>query len=409
MILRLAWRNIWRNSRRSLLTSATVACSVAFIMGALCFLNGFSTAIEEDLLVKSGHFRIVHRKYIKKQRILSLRTAIKDSPNLVRKIGALPGIRDIREQIVFGSTVDTDGENQFPLVITGFSSGKQGLAERLRQCLKEGDLECLVNKDIDGVCSIILGKKAAEDLGEVKIGQTLVVMANDRNGSLVARDFILRAIVDMEVPNLDQVGYAPLHDVRELLGMPSASTDIIVYLNDSSKLSKSLSKVNQMLGNESLVAQPWFELGGVGNFISSHYRIAGLVALLILFVAGVCVSNTMIMTVLERQPEMGLLAALGFNRWQVVSLFQAECSLLALVGIVPGTIIGAVVCYYIVTVGFYWGHFTAFPLRSMAYGRFEPWIWLWAVAVGVGTAVGASIIPILRRTNVKPSEALRCL
>ena len=406
MTIGLAWRNIWRNRRRSFLTAATVACSIAFIMGALCFMNGFSTAIEEDLLVKSGHFRIVKRQYLKKQRILSLRSAINNAPALANELRELPGIRNVREQIVFGATVDTDGDHQYPLVITGFSSGQGGLAERLQQCLSEGSLQCLTTR-VDNVASLILGKRAANKLGKVHIGQTLIVMANGKHGSLCARDFKLRAIVEMEAANLDQVGYAPLYDVRNLLHMSKDATDIIVYLNDSQSLQQNIEKARTMLGKE-LIAQPWYDVAGVGSFISSHYRIGGLVALLILFVSAVCVSNTMIMTVLERKKEMGLMAALGFSRWQVVSLFQAECTLLALIGVIPGTLFGLAVCYYTVTVGFFWGHFTAFPLRSMAYGRFELWIWIWAIAISVCTAIGASFFPILRHTKVEPSEALRC-
>ena len=378
-------------------------------MGALCFLNGFSKAIEEDLLIKSGHLRVINKKYLKKQRVLSLRSAVVGAPALAGKIRELPNIRDVREQIVFGATIDTDGEHQYPLIITGFDVQRAGLYERLKQCLYKGEVASLANPRDKKAGRIVLGRDAAQRLGNVKVGQLLVILATGRHGSLCARDFILTAIVDMEAPNLDLMGYAPLSDVRWLLDMNNTATDIIIYANSAKGLRTLAKQVRSICKDQSLVVQPWYDVGGVGAFINSHYRLGGLVALLILFVAAVCVSNTMIMTILERRGEMGLLAALGFDRWQVVALFQAESFLIALIGVLPGTLIGLAVCYYFETVGIYWGNFTAFPLRSVAYGKLEFSVWLWAVAVGCGTAVAAGFWPILQKTKLKPSEALRCV
>jgi len=406
-VLKLAWRNIWRNSRRSLLAAGTVACAIAFVMGALTFLNGFSAAIEEDLLLKSGHVRVVHSRYVRKQHVLSLRSAVPDAPALARRLRAMPEIRDVREQVTFAASVDTDGEHQYPLVVVGFDTQRSGMLDRLRQCLRHGSLDGLDETLPSGPRRLVLGTDAARRCGGVAVGQSLVVIATGRNGSLCARDFDVAAIVDMEAPNLDLMGYAPLADVRELLDMEAMATELVVYVHSPRRLARLAERMATAVGADTLTVQPWYEVGSVGSFINGHYRLGALVALLILFVAAVCVSNTMIMAVLERTSEMGLLAALGFTRRQVVGLFMAESLLLALLAVVPGTLVGGAVSSYLQTVGIFWGTFTAFPLRSVAYGRFEPWIWCWAVAAGCGTALAASVGPILRRTTLRPSEALR--
>ena len=146
MLLRLASRNLLRNSRRSLLTAGGIALCTFFVILALTHLAGALFTFEEDLLVTTGHIRVLHKEYVRKQRLMSLRWIVEDLSARLKKLRAIPGIREVAPRISCGVMVDVDGERQHSTVCAALDPQLIGERRRLERAIIKGSYEPFIEK-----------------------------------------------------------------------------------------------------------------------------------------------------------------------------------------------------------------------------------------------------------------------
>ena len=419
MFIKLAWRNLLRNQRRSVLTAVAIGAAVSFVMVTLTFLDGMASTFEEELLSQIGHIQIIHPQYVRMSRLLSIEHIVEEVSLLKKSLEQIDGVSEVRPTLTFGATIDVPVENdleelnQHAVIVHSFPA-ESGVSNKLKQSLVSGAVSDLITKEKGGpkrLRKMAIGTEAAKHFGECKIGQRLTLIAQARSRALIAADFEVAAIVDLQAKSLNSHVYVPLHEIRNLLALNDSATSVLLFLENPNESATIKGKVDELLASlaRKYEAFAWYENGGVVTYVKANYLVAASIFFIILIVAAIVVSNTMAMTVLERTNEIGLLAALGFQRKDLLTLFLMEALLIAFCGCLLGLPLGGAGSYILVKEGVHLSgtHDAPFVAREKMYGRFGPHCVGWAVGLGFAVAALATFVPVVRGTSMRPSDALR--
>jgi ABC-type lipoprotein release transport system permease subunit len=324
----MAWRNLWRNRRRTVITLVSIAFGV-FMAVMLTGMNDRSWTDVINLAARmgGGHVTIQHPEYLDAP---SLKRTIADATR-VEKVARDTGEIDRAVSRIVGQTMlATAGKSYGALFMAVDPQTEDEDTLAMLEGLDQGSF--FESADDDG---IIVGSKLAENLG-VKLGKKVVYTMTDKQGEIVSGLSRVRGIVHTGSPSMDaSLCLLPIGTVRRFLGYEeNEATSVVLFIEDHRDSADIADLLNGKLGGNP-VALTWKqtqpELAGfiamkVGGSMVFQFIIAILVA------AGIF--NTLFMSVMERLREFGILLAIGFSPRRLFSLVMWESLWLALVGLV---------------------------------------------------------------------------
>ncbi len=217
----------------------------------------------------------------------------------------------------------------------------------------------------DNEYALLIGRWLAEDIG-AEIGASVVVETRDRDGFPQSFDLEIVGFLDCPNPEVTRSGmFMPLSTANECLGMNGAVTEINVRFPREGRSERAFDELSSRVYSRGLEAVSWQTLGA--DFIAmsrSKSGATGFIILLMLIIAGVGISNTMLMAVYERVRELGMMRALGMKNSQVKRLFLWEAAGIGLLGGVMGCLLGTLATWPLVR----WGIDYSFLLRDSSFG-----------------------------------------
>lgn len=327
----MAWRNIWRNRRRSAITIAAIAISLV----ALIFLWGFSDGVHnaavrnfESTFV--GSLQIHADGYFKNPK---LETALAE-PAAIAQILTEQGV-DRWAQRVRAFALLAAAQNSEGALLVGVDPVREPRVTRVAQKLQQGRFL----RDGDSFHCLI-GALSARGL-QLKLHDNIALLVPARDGTLAAERFEIVGIIETGAPELDRgIVLIPLATAQELTALGSAVTEFVVSL-PAAQLDATVATLRQALAAHNTEVLPWYEMfpsfrEWIALDNSFYYIFLGI--FLIIIVAGI--SNTVLMSMLERVRELGVLLALGSSRTAVAMLMAMESLLLGIVGTAVGTMAG---------------------------------------------------------------------
>ena len=334
--LQLAWRNLFRNPKRSFITGG----ATAFGMAAFIFLYAFADGFFEQMITNStqllsSHVQIKAEKQGKNEIIFS-------SKSIGSELLMQPEIEATSPRLVVQAMASSP-QKALPVNWVGVDPTSETRITRLNTLLETGNY---LDADSTG---IVIGQTLADDL-EVKVGHKLVITAQDDQGQLLSTAVRIAGIFFSGSEVFDR-GYvfSPISQVRQLF---SYSTDSISHLairlqdrHDSAVVADRLSQT--LKDTPSLTALPWEQLMPVVVQMVEMTKVDFYLILAVIFVVvGMGVMNTMLMSVLERVREFGMLLALGTEPNQVLRTVLYEALLLGAFGVILGAFVGAALAQY---------------------------------------------------------------
>jgi ABC-type lipoprotein release transport system permease subunit len=337
----MAWRNLWRNRRRTLLTLSSIVFGVflAVIFTAMQDQN-WSDTIDLAARLGGGHITLQHPQYLDTP---TLTRTVKATDELTRLALAEPHVTRVTQRIVGQTLLATAGDSFGAgfIAIDPASEDKSTLS--IVEGLTEGEMFA-TSRDK----GIILGERLASNLG-VKMGQRVVYTMTDVNGEIVSGLGRLSGIVRTGAPSVDGgLCLLPIDTVRGVLGYgPDEATQVAIFLDDHRRSDDIARRLQGELGDR-VAALPWHvtqpELAGfiavkVGGAIFMEILIAVLVA------AGIF--NTLFVSVMERLREFGILMAIGFSPGKLFRLVMLESLWMAVVGLMVAAVVTAWPYYYL--------------------------------------------------------------
>ena len=335
----LAWRNIWRNPRRTAVILSAVVIGVwsMVFMGAV--MRGMAVdMIHNGISTLTGHLQIHHKDYSDDPVIENSMT---DLPALdeALKNGLPKGSRwaeRIRVEAVAGNARHTTN-----VILVGIDPPKEkdvsfiGQAVRQGRYLKTGDSH-----------EILVGKALVEEF-ETRLGHKLILSAPDINGEIMSRAFHIAGVYRAQMQETEkQYVFVPIEDTRKMLKLKNAISEVSVVLPDDADPSDVKRDLEKALGGSSFEIKTWQESLPVLMAYLQIFNGFIYVWYLVIFVAmALGIVNTTLMAVFERMREFGLVKALGVRPKRLIRMILTESVYLLLIGSAVGNAIGLLSVY----------------------------------------------------------------
>ena len=336
-LLRIAVRNVRGNRRRALLAGVAILLGVMSVVTARGMLNGVQRALRSETIDAQVGALQIHRAGYMAQVFgtpLDLDMAVDDA--LLRKVAAVPNVRAVAPRIGFGAMVSTGDSTTFAMITAIDPVRDLAVCPQRHERLTTGKLADATHPD-----GLVLSAELARRIGaKVGPGDTgrVAVLTNDRDGSLNAVDTQLTGLNGLpRSPGLEtRLGVMALAHAQTLLRMEGRATEIAVGVHDLTRIDETRAALSQALGPQFEVST-WPELARpVADATALQDEILRVITAILLAVALVGVVNTMLMSVLERTREIGVMMALGMRRQSIVLLFILEAAVINIAAAVPG-------------------------------------------------------------------------
>jgi len=327
----LAWRNVLRNRRRSLITVASIAVGLA----ALTFLWGFIDGMNRQMVENTTRYFAgdvqVHLKGYHDDP--SLDRAMADAQALLAALGTHPAVSAASLRLE-GKALASQGDKSRGVMVVGVDPGPEARVSDLFKAVVDG-------APLDAAePGVLIGEQLAASLG-VRAGQEIVLVGQAYDGSVASSRLRVRGVFRTQIDELDGwLAVAPLSTVREFFAAPGGATAIALRLRDRAALTETLADLTQRVG-ERYEAVGWPALLPMVAVSVRYHEVMGYVVLAIFFVmVGAGVANPVLMAVLERTREFGIMLAVGTSQGRLLRLVLYEAMLLGALGLLLGNAVG---------------------------------------------------------------------
>lgn len=404
-LLRLAWRNVFRHRRRTLITFAAIAFGLGYMIQMDSFMGGFEVYSMRNFVdQEAGHLKVHAAGYRDEENAMPVDIVIEQPGMVMRRLEDELGFGRAAPRTWFRGELG-NGVDQLTVVGIGIDTATDGRVFDYPAAVSRG-------RFFRDRLELLVGQNLAHDLG-VDTGDYVTVLARTRAGSWNALDFTVVGLLGTADMFIDMSAVVmPLSTADELLGMDGAVTEVAVRLDGMAAAAPAKKRFEQA-GFEGLEAWTWRELGELVFQITGTKRAAGFILIMVVIViAAVGIVNTMLMAVMERTREIGTLRALGFGSRQVVTLFLWEGGLIGFSGSLAGIVIGVGAAVFldllaIDMTGLMMGFEQILPMRMILYTDVDPLFVLQVALLGIGISLLATLLPARRAARVQPAEALR--
>lgn len=399
----LALRNLTRHRRRTALGIGAIGFGVIALVLAGGFAEWMKWAERESTIhSRLGHIQIVRGGYYENGVADPYAYLIPDAAVNTERLKQLPHVKTVTPRLAYSGLI-SKGE-------TTVSFLGEGVAPETEADVSK---EVIVH-DGQGLASevpkgIILGKGLAQSLGAVP-GDTVVLLTTTGSGSVSAVEAKVSGIFHTAVKAFDDVALrTPLPLARELT-KADGSHQLIVLLDDTERTDEVLAYLRQLVpaGKSALQIVPWIDLADfykavVELFASQMNFVRAIIAIIIIM----SISNTLVMSVMERTSEIGTLMAIGYRQRKVMQLFVSEGFLIGVAGGLTGVVLGYALAELISTIGI-----PMPPAPGMDQGFTAGIHMTWDLLLGgflvaVVSAVLASLYPAWKASRLEIVDALR--
>ena len=402
-IIKMAWRNVWRNGRRTLIAVIAIALGLAFLIFFDGVFAGSGQAIFGNAVKLQGGNIMIHAPgYFEKAKRLPL-LPLQDSDARVQAALTQPQVVSASRRINTSGMLSSH-EGTLPTAIIGFEPEAEAPVGLLADKIVQG--RYLSSSDED---QILIGRALAERL-EIAVGDRVTLVGRARHEQMRRRTMTVVGIYDMGLKEIEKgTVYISLAEAQTLFDLHNQVTEVVVSLQDIGQEPEVVAMLRGLLPG--FEVHSWDELSPeLRETMDINAEIMGLVGLIVLLIAGVGILNLMMMAVFERTREIGLLAALGLKRVQILTLFLIEGVMIGILGAFAGGILGSAVIVYLSKVGIAWATGDYSPVAALLGSRLYPSMDFELLVsrilmVGIITAL-ASLYPAWQASHREPAEAL---
>lgn len=344
MLLKLALRNIFRQTVRTAMTLVAIAFGVSGLILAGGFVQDIFTQLGEAIIhSQTGHIQVFKQDYLERGTRQPDRFLIEQPEALTRQIKSLPEVQDVSARVGFAGLLN-NGRRDLAIIGEGVEPDKEA---ELGSYLKITEGRQLTNADQFGMT---VGQGVAHALG-LKPGDPVTLVMNTADGALNTLDVEVVGIFQSFSKDFDaRAVRIPLGPAQELLGTAGANL-LVISLKQTRDTDTAHQAIRALLPT-GLDVRNWRQLSDFYEKTLSLYdRQFGVLQLIILFMVLLSVANTVNMSAFERMPEFGTMQALGNSRRQVFSLILVENCLLGVIGASVGVLVGIGLALIISAIG----------------------------------------------------------
>lgn len=418
-LLKLAFRNIFRFKRRTFITFCSVSVGLALLIITICLMNGIDKqSISNIINCQTSHLKIFKKGYFEQRDNLPMDLTINKPGDIHELLKDVPGVVASESRIIFGTGL-IKGMDELPCLGVAIQPDVDPDLFNIKESITDGEwLE-------PGEEKIMVGKDLAKDM-DLTVGDIVTVRmitsSDPDKFSWNAVDLEVKGIFESGNPTVDKGRIIiPLTQAMASLGMENQVTEIVVRLqNDEDEtITAAQNQINKLLnsGIETFEVVTWKDLAGTFLAISEmKTQRSGMIIMIMLIIASMGIINTMMMAVFERTREIGMLAAMGMKKNEIMRLFIFEGGLIGAIGALLGCLLGGLTTWYLEVKGWSINAFgetlkklseASYPIKDVYYADLTLDVLVMTFLFGVAISILASTYPAWKAAKLNPTEALR--
>jgi ABC-type lipoprotein release transport system permease subunit len=402
----MAWRNIWRNPRRTVLTVAAVAFACLLLVFMLSFQFGsYETLINSSVSIHTGHIQIQAAGY---QDHPDIRKLIPHPSRIFPLLGGMEKVQAWSPRAQTYALISSRKRTMGTMVI-GIDPDLEAKVSSLEDLVRDGAYLDSTAKGND-LAGLLAGRLLAGNL-QVQPGDELTLLGQGRDGSIAATVVRLTGTYASGLEDFDrQTVHIPLSTFQRVFSMQDGVHTIVVLADRLNAVSSVRSELVRTL-DQGLTALSWEELQpGLKQAISLDLISGGIFYLILVLVVAFSILNTFLMAIFERTREFGVMMAMGAAPGRLTRLVLAESAAMTLIGVILGIGAGILITLWFQSRGIYLGGAHELLEQFGITGRIHPRLSLLSATLGpclvfVVTLVSA-LYPALKIRRMPPVQAL---
>lgn len=405
LFVKIAWRSLWRNRRRSILAISAIAFAVMFAVVRLGFDDGtFALSLRTAVRSSTEYIQIQKIGYNENP---TLQKSFTVTRQIHSDIKADPLIEGSSPRIQAGALLSFRNHS-LGAMITGVEPKSENMVTDFPRKVIDGRF--LEN---DSTPDIVVGYRLLRNLG-AKVGDSLVVLGAGYDG--VLGNMFVRVVGTFRTGSgeFDRTGaFMSVPVLQNFLDMGTRVNAVALSVGNPNDVARIVKRLDPLLKPEGLVAVPWQELLPQLSQTMSFSHAAHILFLSILFaVVGFGILNALLMSVTERFREFGVMLSIGMSNFRLALTTAIEMVFMVVIGFVIGNIAGAAINYYFmkhpIVLGGSMGSFVhEWGFQPIVPSSLSPGIFLTAGTIVLAISVMAAIYPLWRVSRLEPLKGIR--
>ncbi len=401
--LKIAWRNLWRNKRRSLITIASIFFGVLLATTMNSLQDGtYANMIDMMVKLSSGYIQVQNPDYFENK---SINNTFMPTNELMAQLESQPRVTTVAKRLESFALISS-GPNTRGGAVVGFEPAKDSQTSNLQNWVSDGEF---LNTGDNGV---LVTFNIAKHL-DLAVNDTIILISQGYRGVTAAGKYPIKGILTFNTPQMNNIGvFMDISLAQNLFSADGMTTSLMVMVHDYTDVRSVKKDISELTG-ESLSVYSWDELNPeIVQFIESD-KAGGVIMIGILYIViGFGIFGTIIMMVAERKREMAVMVAVGMQKFKLAIILFFETLLIGIVGVLSGFAISVPIILLLV------GNPIELPAELaeayVQYG-FEPYLffgmapevfWQQVLTVFAITLV-ISIYPVVKVKNMVVSRSLK--
>ena len=405
MLLKIAWRNIWRSKLRSAVVIFAITSGLVGGLFSSAWMNGMAIQrMKNTFELESAHIQFHNTKFADN---FDVKKTLVSTNKRLEEISKTEGVKAVTSRLITSAMAATANKNM-GVTIVGVNVDSEIKVFSLYKKIDSLSGSFLDTKRKN---SIVISKALAKEL-KVRLKSKIVLTFQDFNGEITGAAFKVVGIFKTDNSTWDKMHvFVKDRDLRNVLELPIGQSHEIDILLDDYEQATVISELFQKK-HPNILIEDWSEIQPYLSFLSDYMDIMmGVFMLIILGALGFGIVNTMLMVILERTKELGMLMAIGMTKQRVFVMIMLETIFLALVGGFTGEIISMLLIKYFGKAGIDLSSMSegleSVGYSAITYPDLEPFRYLQITIMVLITGVLASVYPAIKALKLNPAEAIR--
>lgn len=407
VLFKIAWRSIWRSKMRSAVVIFAIASGLLGGLFSSAWINGMAKQrVKNTFAYEIGHVQIHNPTYAENS---DVKQTIKNTSDKLKVLDTISGIKGVTERILVTGMSATANKNMGVNII-----GVDPLQEKqVFEIYKRIDSASGDYFEANKKNSIVISRALADEL-KARLKSKIVLTFQDYNGEITGAAFKVVGIFKTDNNPWDKMHvFVKNDDLRRVLALPEdESHEIVLFLEDYEEAKALVPNLRKKFLDVQI--EDWSEVSPYLSLMSGYMdTMMGLFMIIILGALGFGIVNTMLMVVLERTRELGMLMAIGMNKRKIFIMIMLETICLALVGAFFGEVLSVITINYFNKAGIDLSSVAegmeSVGYAAVTYPMLEPYRYFQITVLVIITGVLASVYPAFKALKLHPAEAIRTI
>ncbi len=324
--IKLSWRNLWRNKRRTLITVASIFFGVVLSTLMSSMMNGtYQNMIDMMVKLSTGYIQVQDPEF---KETRSVNNVFYPESAMIQGIKDIPQVTVVTERIESFALLSS-GANTRGGAVIGFEPQYDGETSNLRNWVKEGSF---LQPGDNGV---LVTANIAKSLN-LGVNDTIILISQGYRGVSAAGLYQVKGILEFSTPQLNNLGvFMDIAEARSFFHTDEMITSLMIMVSDYTHVNRVHRSIEPLTGD--LLVRDWTELNPeLVNFIEGDRAGGNLMIGILYVVIAFGIFGTIIMLVAERKKEMAVMTAVGMRKYKLALMFFIETLLIGITGVLSG-------------------------------------------------------------------------